>query len=71
MSGFGCQTHCSVIDDALWPVSAFNLELKAGVDEAPSHPHTEGGEIWVVVWWWGYPEEWGNLERWGDMKRLG
>lgn len=49
MSGFGFQTHCSVIDDALWPISAFNLELNAGVDEAPSRPHTEGGEIWVVV----------------------
>ena len=42
---FNFWKNCSLREDALWPISAFNLEANAEVDEVGEFPHIPAEEV--------------------------
>ena len=42
---FDFWNNCSLREDALWPISAFNLEANAEVDEVGEFPHIPAEEV--------------------------
>lgn len=42
---FDFWNNCSLREDALWPISTFNLEANAEVDEVGEFPHIPAEEV--------------------------